>query len=89
MNLSLTLTPCLNNFTQNALTHLSLTQFDADGSGSIDAGEFQQLAYACGETLDAEVVGAIVTGLDKDGNGTIDIDEFRTWLNGFDGSDSE
>ena len=69
--------------------HLSFTQFDADGSGSIDAGEFQQLAYACGETLDEEAVSAIVAGLDKDGNGTIDIDEFRTWLNGFDGSNGE
>ena len=64
-------------------------EFDADGSGSIDAGEFQDLAFACGETLSDEDTVAVVASLDKDGNGTIDVEEFRAWFDGFDGSEGE
>ena len=64
-------------------------EFDADGSGSIDAGEFQDLAFACGETLSDEDTAAVVASLDKDGNGTIDVEEFRAWFDGFDGSEGE
>jgi hypothetical protein len=61
-------------------------EFDVDGGGSIDASEFQQLAYACGEVLSDEETAAVVKALDADNNGTIDLNEFKTWLNGFDGS---
>ena len=61
-------------------------EFDADGGGSIDASEFQQLAYACGEVLSDQETAAVVKALDADNNGTIDFNEFKSWLNGFDGS---
>ena len=61
-------------------------EFDVDGSGSIDAQEFQQLAYACGEALDDDAAAAVCAALDKDENGTIDLAEFRAWLEGFDGA---
>jgi hypothetical protein len=65
------------------------SEFDADGSGSIDTKEFQDLAFACGETLSDEETAAVVASLDKDGNGTIDVEEFRAWFDGFDGSEGE
>lgn len=64
-------------------------EFDKDGSGSIDAAEFQDLAYACGQALSADEVTAVIAQLDADGNGTIEINEFRRWLDGQEGDDSE
>jgi len=64
-------------------------EFDADGSGSIDSKEFQDLAFACGETLSDEEAVEVTKQLDTDGNGTIDVDEFRNWFEGFNRDDSE
>ena len=56
-------------------------QFDADGSGAIDAKEFQLLAYACGTVLTNNEVEEAMQVLDADGNGTIDKEEFTQWFN--------
>jgi dynein heavy chain len=55
-------------------------EFDEDGSGSIDAEEFQTLAHACGETLTDEEAQATLEHLDADGNGTLEFDEFKVWM---------
>ncbi len=41
-------------------------EFDQDGSGYIDASEFGQLSYACGEALNDDEVATIIKGLDAD-----------------------
>lgn len=58
----------------------TFNEFDKDGSGTIDAGELQNLAYACGEVLTSQQAAALLVELDKDGNGTIDLEEFQSWL---------
>jgi hypothetical protein len=57
-------------------------EFDLDGSGDIDWKEFQDLAFACGDTLTDEQAKAVVLSLDSDGDGTIGVDEFRVWFKG-------
>ena len=61
-------------------------EFDVDGGGSIDASEFQKLAFACGEILDNKATAAAIKAIDTDNNGTIELNEFKAWLTGF-GSD--
>ena len=55
-------------------------EFDEDGSGSIDASEFQTLAHACGETLTDEEAQETLERLDDDKNGTLEFEEFKAWM---------
>ena len=53
-------------------------QFDADGNGTIDQAELQQLLHQNGVDLDYDKVGQIMDlpEVDGDGNRAIDFDEF-------------
>ena len=53
--------------------------FDADGSGEIDAKEFQQLAYEVGELMDKKQIAQALKAIDRDGSGEIDFGEFAMW----------
>jgi hypothetical protein len=56
------------------------SEFDADGSGSIDSPELQAFAASLGIFWSAEETEAAVTEMDSDGNGSVDIGEFATWF---------
>eukprot|EP01052_Picozoa_sp_SAG31_P012173 SAG31_NODE_705_length_12695_cov_3.147007_11_plen_206_part_00 len=50
---------------------------DADGSGAVDAHEFERgLARLLNRPLRADEVGAVFKRLDEDGNGVVDLVEF-------------
>jgi hypothetical protein len=53
--------------------------FDADGSGSIDAKEFQSLCFEIGEVLSQKQVKKAIQAIDRDGSGQIEFDEFAMW----------
>ncbi|ELR11143.1 EF hand domain containing protein [Acanthamoeba castellanii str. Neff] len=56
-------------------------KYDTDGSGDIDAKEFQILAFDLGLVLTDDEAKTFVKELDTDGNGTVDFAEFLTWWN--------
>lgn len=58
--------------------------FDTDGSGDIDAEEFQNLAYKLGETLTKEEIIEYIKQIDINGNGRVDFDEFFNWWSSID-----
>ena len=53
--------------------------FDADGSGSIDAKEFQSLCFEIGEVMSTSQVRTAIKAIDRDGSGQIEFDEFAMW----------
>ena len=53
--------------------------FDADGSGTIDAKEFQNLCFEIGEVMDKSQVIAAIREIDIDRSGAIDFHEFSLW----------
>lgn len=53
--------------------------FDVDGSGDLDAEEFQELAFLLGETLTLDEVKERIKLIDQDDSGTIDFREFYEW----------
>jgi hypothetical protein len=53
--------------------------FDADGSGSIDAKEFQSLCFEIGEVMSTSQVRTAINAIDRDGSGQIEFDEFAMW----------
>ena len=54
--------------------------FDADGSGAIDATELRALLQSMGGGYSPEEIAELVNEFDTDGDGVIDKDEFETLL---------
>jgi len=54
-------------------------KFDTDGSGSIDAKEFQALCYNLGHMLTQTEIKYALLMLDSDGSGVIELKEFQSW----------
>ena len=52
---------------------------DSNGSGAIDADEFQRLVRSLGVELSEEYLFTAFLAIDVNGNGRIDFGEFRTW----------
>jgi calcium-binding protein CML len=50
--------------------------FDADGSGSIDAEELGNVFRSMGEEVDPEELKSMIEGVDDDGSGQIEFNEF-------------
>ena len=67
------------NETELAEIRAAFDVFDADGSGEIDAKEFQQLAYEVGELMDKKQIAEALKAIDRDGSGEIDFGEFAMW----------
>eukprot|EP00007_Cunea_sp_BSH-02190019_P008298 CAMPEP_0174238172 /NCGR_PEP_ID=MMETSP0417-20130205/10387_1 /TAXON_ID=242541 /ORGANISM="Mayorella sp, Strain BSH-02190019" /LENGTH=742 /DNA_ID=CAMNT_0015316989 /DNA_START=1 /DNA_END=2229 /DNA_ORIENTATION=- len=53
--------------------------FDTDRNETLDIQEFQELAFAVGETLTNEQTKEVVNKLDENGDGVISFDEFYHW----------
>jgi serine/threonine protein kinase len=53
--------------------------FDTDQNGFLDATEFQELAYALGETISKEEAQRYVNELDTNKDGQVSFDEFFAW----------
>jgi Ca2+-binding EF-hand superfamily protein len=53
--------------------------FDADGTGYIEAHELGQLLAALGFPMDGQQLGAAATALDTSGDGWISFQEFKQW----------
>lgn len=53
--------------------------FDANGSGAIDADEFQALVRSLGVELSEEHLHTAFLAIDVNCNRRIDFGEFRTW----------
>merc|ERR1711959_685741 len=56
------------------------SEFDSDGSGSIDTSELQAFLGAMGLFTGAEEVEQVASTLDANGDGTIDIKEFLDFM---------
>jgi calmodulin len=67
------------NSNEIAKCRMAFESFDTDGSGSIDAKEFQDLAFSLGEILTDEEAAASVSSIDTDGNGVVEFNEFVAW----------
>jgi len=61
------------------LSEIMFNKFDADKSGHIDAGEFQQLCFALGYALSPGEVTLALKVIDLDGSGQVDCKEFTKW----------
>ena len=57
-------------------TRAAFQQFDADGSGDIDASELRRALSAVGLTVDEGQVGYMLRKYDDDRGATLDLDEF-------------
>ncbi len=62
------------------LTYFYVMMRFADGSGSINANEFQNVMQSIGETLSVDEISDLVRELDEDGDGEIDFEEFGNML---------
>jgi len=56
------------------------SEFDTDGSGSIDSEELRAFAASIGIYWEPEEAAEAVRNLDADGNGTVEIGEFAAWF---------
>jgi len=71
---------------QAAFEHLKhvFARLDADGNGTLDAGEFRAFLTLCTQAAfftDLEVdVDQVLAQADTDGNGVVDIEEFCAWV---------
>jgi Ca2+-binding EF-hand superfamily protein len=64
---------------QGVVAGHTFSQFDKDGSGSIDAVEFRALVTDLGASFSDSEVEAALDQLDSDGDGTVDRSEFVAW----------
>jgi Ca2+-binding EF-hand superfamily protein len=64
---------------QDAALRQKFNSFDSNGSGAIDADEFQRLVRSLGVALSDEYLHTAFLAIDVNGNGRIDFGEFRTW----------
>lgn len=62
-----------------ALSARVFAKYDADGDGSIGAGELRALCMEMGVVLSAAQLDAALRVMDTDGSGTIELDEFERW----------
>lgn len=60
----------------------SFNEYDADGSGSVDVEELQQVMISVGIKVSNEELEMAVAEVDEDGNGTLDFDEFVDVMDG-------
>ena len=61
------------------LLRVRFDEFDADGSGTISAREFQDVAFESGGVVSTAEVRRTVARIDINGDGTIDFNEFALW----------
>lgn len=55
----------------------AFTLFDIDGSGSMDAIEFEQALSSLGIEVPQNLIQFVIADADKDNNGTLDWHEFK------------
>jgi len=67
---------CASSPPPPAAAPASCREFDADGNGTIEPGEFQDFLFALGEVMSVSQVDAIFKKIDVDGSGALDFDEF-------------
>mmetsp|Transcript_82627 Transcript_82627/g.183496 ORF Transcript_82627/g.183496 Transcript_82627/m.183496 type:complete len:1087 (+) Transcript_82627:87-3347(+) len=56
---------------------LAFQQCDADGSGSVEAGELKSLLAQCGIEPMAHVLSEVLSEVDEDGSGVLNFEEFE------------
>lgn len=55
-------------------------EFDADGSGSIDAGELRNVFLSMGQEASVEEMSQMIAGVDDDDSGEIEFNEFMVLM---------
>ena len=61
------------------MARAAFQQFDADGTGHMDAAELGQLTAALGYTMEGQALQDLIGWLDKSGDGQVDEGEFLAW----------
>ncbi|KAF0700913.1 Aste57867_8561 [Aphanomyces stellatus] len=73
------LPPADDEASQKETIRAAFQNFDADGSGCIDASELADLVSTLGGILSPDELKAALAVLDTDGNGFVSLDEFERW----------